>query len=153
MSWGAQNRSKDAKTPSAGLAMLIKPEPVSCPVQPYPPSSALRYMYQVSNTKDQGPGPRGFRKKKLVRGPPAPPVPWASPGFLSAERGEGLPSTRNWPFRWPLLPPTSPPHVVPFLEGNMSRQLTGAVVLGGGAAPAPPLAGSGRFCASSIRVA
>jgi hypothetical protein len=24
--------------------------------------------------------------------------------------------------------------------------------LGGGAAPAPPLAGSGRFCASSIRV-
>jgi hypothetical protein len=35
MSWGAQNRSKDAKTPSVGLAMLIKPEPVSCPVQPY----------------------------------------------------------------------------------------------------------------------
>jgi hypothetical protein len=35
MSWRAQNRSKDAKTPSVGLAMLIKPELDCCPVQPY----------------------------------------------------------------------------------------------------------------------
>jgi hypothetical protein len=36
----------------------------------------------------------------------------------------------------------------------MSRQLARAVVWGGGgAAPAPPLVGSGRFCASSIRLA
>jgi hypothetical protein len=35
MSWGAQNRSEDAKTPSVGLAMLIKPELDCCPVQPY----------------------------------------------------------------------------------------------------------------------
>jgi hypothetical protein len=35
MSWGAQNRSNDAKTPSVGLAMLIKPELGCCPVQPY----------------------------------------------------------------------------------------------------------------------
>jgi hypothetical protein len=28
-------------------------------------------------------------------------------------------------------------------QGNVSRQVAGAVVLGGGAAPAPPLAGSG----------
>jgi hypothetical protein len=35
MSWGAQNRSKDAKTRSVGLAMLIKPELGCCPVQPY----------------------------------------------------------------------------------------------------------------------
>jgi hypothetical protein len=38
-------------------------------------------------------------------------------------------------------------------QDNVSRQLAGAVVLGGGAAPAPPLVGNGRFCASSIRVA
>jgi hypothetical protein len=38
-------------------------------------------------------------------------------------------------------------------QGNVSRQLAGAVVLGGGAAPAPPLAGSGRSCAPSIRAA
>jgi hypothetical protein len=35
MSWGAQNRSKDAKTPSAGLAMSKKTEPGLWPVQPY----------------------------------------------------------------------------------------------------------------------
>jgi hypothetical protein len=35
MSWGAQNRSKDAKTPSAGRAMSKKPELGCCPVQPY----------------------------------------------------------------------------------------------------------------------
>jgi hypothetical protein len=35
MSWGAQNRSKDAKTPSAGLAMSKNPEPGLWPVQPY----------------------------------------------------------------------------------------------------------------------
>jgi hypothetical protein len=66
---------------------------------------------------------------------------------------EGLPSTRDWPFRCPPLPPTSPPHVIP-KHGNVIHQLVGAVVLGGGAAPtAPPLAGSGRSCASSIRLA
>jgi hypothetical protein len=35
MSWGAQNRSKDAKTPSAGRAMSENPEPGLWPVQPY----------------------------------------------------------------------------------------------------------------------
>jgi hypothetical protein len=35
MSWGAQNRSKDAKTPSAGRGMSDKPEPGLWPVQPY----------------------------------------------------------------------------------------------------------------------
>jgi hypothetical protein len=35
MNWGAQNRSKDAKTPSAGLAMSKNPEPGLWPVQPY----------------------------------------------------------------------------------------------------------------------
>jgi hypothetical protein len=35
MSWRAQNRSKDAKTPSEGLAMSKKPEPDRCPIQPY----------------------------------------------------------------------------------------------------------------------
>jgi hypothetical protein len=34
MSWGAQNRSKDAKIPSAGLAMSQKPELDCRPVQP-----------------------------------------------------------------------------------------------------------------------
>jgi hypothetical protein len=35
MSWGAQNRSKDAKTPGVAGVRSDKPEPVSCPVQPY----------------------------------------------------------------------------------------------------------------------
>ena len=35
MSWRAQNRSKDAKTPSVGLAMSQKPELDLWPVQPY----------------------------------------------------------------------------------------------------------------------
>jgi hypothetical protein len=35
MSWGAQSRFKDAKTPSVGLAMSENPEPDCCPVQPY----------------------------------------------------------------------------------------------------------------------
>jgi hypothetical protein len=39
-------------------------------------------------------------------------------------------------------------------QGNVSRQLAGAVVLGGGgAAPAPTRGTWGRFCVSSIRVA
>jgi hypothetical protein len=35
MSWRAQNRSEDAKTPSAGRGMSEKPELGCCPVQPY----------------------------------------------------------------------------------------------------------------------
>jgi hypothetical protein len=35
MSWGGQNRSKDAKTPSAGRGMSEKPELDLRPVQPY----------------------------------------------------------------------------------------------------------------------
>jgi hypothetical protein len=34
MSWRAQNRSKDAKTPSVARALSDKPEPDRCPVQP-----------------------------------------------------------------------------------------------------------------------
>jgi hypothetical protein len=35
MSWGAQNRSKDAKTPSVGRGMSENPEPDLRPVQQY----------------------------------------------------------------------------------------------------------------------
>jgi hypothetical protein len=35
MSWGAQNRSKDAKTPSGSRGRSQKPELGSCPIQPY----------------------------------------------------------------------------------------------------------------------
>jgi hypothetical protein len=35
MSWRAQNRSKDAKTPSAAGVWSKKPELDYCPVQPY----------------------------------------------------------------------------------------------------------------------
>jgi hypothetical protein len=35
MSWGAQNRSKDAKTPSAALGMSEKPKLELCGIQPY----------------------------------------------------------------------------------------------------------------------
>ena len=47
MSWGAQSRSKDAKTPSVGLAMSRKPKPALCGIQPYaygeiaPPATLL----------------------------------------------------------------------------------------------------------------
>jgi hypothetical protein len=89
-----------------------------------------------------------FAKKKS--GPRTPHPPGGPPVLGSLVwRAEGLPSTRNWSFRWPLSPPSPPPGDT---QGNVSRQLAGAVVLGGGAAPAPPLAGSGRSCASSIRV-
>jgi hypothetical protein len=54
---------------------------------------------------------RDFRKKKSGPRTPRPP---GGPPVLGALvwRAEGLPSTRNWPFRWPL-PPTSPPQVIP----------------------------------------
>jgi hypothetical protein len=93
---------------------------------------------------------RDFRKKKS--GPRTPHPPGGPPvlGFL-VWRAEGLPSTRNWPFRWPLSVTHQP--APGDTQGNVRRQLAGAVVLGGGAAPAPPLAGSGRSCASSFRVA
>jgi hypothetical protein len=35
MSWGAQSRSKDAKTPSVAGGRSKKPEPGCCPIQPY----------------------------------------------------------------------------------------------------------------------
>jgi hypothetical protein len=35
MSWGAQNRSKDAKTPSQSPAMSRNPKPELCGIQPY----------------------------------------------------------------------------------------------------------------------
>jgi hypothetical protein len=50
---------------------------------------------------------RDFRKKKIGSADSPPPVL----GSLG-RRAEGLPSTRIWPFRWPL-PPTSPPQVTP----------------------------------------
>jgi hypothetical protein len=109
-------------------------------------------MYQVP-TKYQG----AFAKQigNRARGPRTPrPPPGLAPrrrpsvlGFLvlspSAERG-GLPTTRNlshnWPFRCPLPPtmhPTSPPQVMPKAQGNVSRQLAGAVVLGAELHPHP----------------
>ena len=54
---------------------------------------------------------RDFRKKKS--GPRTPRPPGGPPVLGSLVRSaEGLPSTRNWPFRWPLSP-TSPPQVIP----------------------------------------
>jgi hypothetical protein len=41
MSWGAQNRSEDAKTPSVAGGRSDKPEPVSWPVQPYGIASTI----------------------------------------------------------------------------------------------------------------
>jgi hypothetical protein len=90
-----------------------------------------------------------FAKKKS--GPRTPPhrCPPGT-GFLSAERGRAAWHAQLAP---PVAPATHQPAPSGGIQGNVSRQLAGAVVLGGGAAPAPPLAGSGRFCASSIRVA
>jgi hypothetical protein len=54
---------------------------------------------------------RGFRNKNKKSGPRTPPS--GLPVLASLVRSaEGLPSTRNWPFRWPL-PPTSPHQVIP----------------------------------------
>jgi hypothetical protein len=54
---------------------------------------------------------KGLSQKNRVRGLPAP--PGAPPVLGSLVRSaEGLPSMRNWPFRWPLSP-TSPPQVIP----------------------------------------
>jgi hypothetical protein len=96
-------------------------------------------VYQETFAKKSGP--------RTPRPPGGPPVlgslVWSA---------EGLPSTRNRPFRWPL-PPTSPPQVIGDTQDNVSRQLAGVMAVRGGAAPAPPLAGSGRSCASSIRLA
>jgi hypothetical protein len=103
---------------------------------------------------------RDFRKNKSgPRRRPRPPRPVAPPVLGSLVRrvcvwgAEGLPSTRNWPFARafaPVAPVTHQP-APGDTQGNVIRQVAGAVVLGGGAAPAPPLAGSGRSCASSIR--
>jgi hypothetical protein len=102
---------------------------------PHRPASVPSGMYQGA-----------FAKKNRVRGlPPPPPRGHPVQGYVhSAERGRAAGGPR---------PPTNPPQVD--TQGNASRQLAGAVVLGSGAAPAPPLAGSGRSCtscSSSIRV-
>jgi hypothetical protein len=47
MSWGAQSRSKDAKTPSVGLEMSQKPEPGLWPVQPYPNDAPIHGLTDV----------------------------------------------------------------------------------------------------------
>jgi hypothetical protein len=74
----------------------------------------LRSQICTACTKDEG----AFAKKKI--GPADSPVL----GPL-VRRAEGLPSTRNWPFRWPLSP-TSPPQqpAAPAggTRGNVSRQ-------------------------------
>ena len=68
-----------------------------------------------------------FAKKNRIRGLPAPP---SGPPVLSflVRSAEGLSSTHNWPFRWPLSP--TPPQVIPKAM-YVSRQLAGAVVWGG----------------------
>ena len=53
MSWGAQNRSKDAKTPTFGLAMSRKPKLALCGIQPYyipfdGVESGMEILYYVS---------------------------------------------------------------------------------------------------------
>jgi hypothetical protein len=84
----------------------------------WPWGSAVRFWYPQICTKGLSqktkPGPR------TPRPPGGPPVL----GFL-VRRAEGLPSTRNWPSRWPLSP-TSPLHAPGDTQGNVSRQLAGA---------------------------
>jgi hypothetical protein len=51
MSLGAQNRSKDAKTPSGSRGRSDKPEPDRCPVQPYFKAAKKR---ATDTTTEQG---------------------------------------------------------------------------------------------------
>jgi hypothetical protein len=44
MSWGAQNRSKDAKTPSVAGGRSEKPELDCCPIQPYASARTGSYV-------------------------------------------------------------------------------------------------------------
>jgi hypothetical protein len=55
MSWGAQNRSKDAKTRSAGRGMSKKSEPGLWPIQPYS-SAAQRIRNTHVHVHMAGPG-------------------------------------------------------------------------------------------------
>jgi hypothetical protein len=66
--------------------------------------STLRYVRRA----------KGLSQKKIgsADSPPAPPGGPPALGCSLEWRAEGLPSTRNWPFRWPLSP-TSPPQVTP----------------------------------------
>jgi hypothetical protein len=51
MSWGAQNRSEDAKTPGVAGVRSDKPEPVSCPVQPYVLSPDTKRFFYEKNQR------------------------------------------------------------------------------------------------------
>jgi hypothetical protein len=112
MSWGAQNRSKDAKTPSAAPAMSRKPELALCGIQPY---ALLARMLPfrlgahrpVSGSSGRYVLSKGVSYKNRVRGHPSPPMPPPFLGMLGRS-SEGLPGMRNWPFRLPLSP-ISPP--------------------------------------------
>jgi hypothetical protein len=69
MSWGAQNRSKDAKTPSAGLAMSQKPELDCCPVQPYSPHSrscGRLITCELSSLCQESPSPRPIFGQRVL---------------------------------------------------------------------------------------
>jgi hypothetical protein len=72
---------------------------------------------------------------RLVPAPPwehlPPLIHWLVLGSL-VWSAEGLPSTRTWPFRLPVAPATNRPSPGD-AQGNVSRQLAGAVVWGGGA--------------------
>jgi hypothetical protein len=76
------------------------------PIGPGGPQSGFSTRRYVS---------RDFRKKKSgPRGLPAPPVaPRSSVLGSLVWRAEGLPSTRNWPFRLPVAPVTHQPAARP----------------------------------------
>jgi hypothetical protein len=70
--------------------------------------------------------------------PPPPPVPRWAPGPRSLSAGRGRAAAAGCLAR--AIGPCHPParsRWYPTKQGNVSRQLAGAVVLGGGAAPAP----------------
>jgi hypothetical protein len=104
--------------------------------------------YVSSHIKDHHQGSSKFqgafaKKKSGPRTPRPPGAPPAIPGFLGVARGRAkgclVPSTRNWQLALPVAPVTVTHQPAPGdAQGNVSRQLAGAVVWGGGAAPAPP---------------
>jgi hypothetical protein len=84
--------------PTSGAPSLARNIPLA--LGAHRPVSVHSGMYQGAFAKKSGPRT------------PRPPGGRPALGFF-VRNAEGLPSTRNWPFRWPLPLTSRPPQVIP----------------------------------------